>query len=133
MDIGGVAVNVVGLVLVSAVFLSVAGAAKAGTLPPNGAVGIRTRATKANDAAWYAGHIAGAPVLKLGGAGGLVLAVVAAAVLIIARASTPALVISLAGYAAILAAAIISAVKANAAARPLAGGGPGGRPSSSSS
>lgn len=35
-----------------------------GTNPRNGSFGIRTKATKQNDAAWVAGHVAAAPSLR---------------------------------------------------------------------
>lgn len=38
-----------------------------GKLPPNSFAGIRTRTTRASDAAWYAAHRASAPLFIFGG------------------------------------------------------------------
>lgn len=51
-------------VVLSMVFSQVTKAAARGDLPRSGAVGIRTRATKASDGAWAAGHEAAAPVAR---------------------------------------------------------------------
>ena len=63
------------LAIVSVLGLVVARAAAAGALPPNGAVGIRTRNTRRCEAAWQAGHRAAAAPLLLTAVVGLAAAV----------------------------------------------------------
>lgn len=53
-----------GLLLPGLLTLYVTRAAAAGELPRNGLVGIRTRKTQRDDAAWEAGHAAAAPLVR---------------------------------------------------------------------
>ena len=53
-----------GLLLAGLLTLYVTRAAAAGELPRNGLVGIRTRKTQRDDAAWQAGHAAAAPLVR---------------------------------------------------------------------
>lgn len=73
----------VGLAAIAAVIHLVSRSAVRGDLDRNGAVGIRTRATRASDLAWRSGHQAAAPWLlaaSVTGYGVGLLAVVAAVV-----------------------------------------------------
>jgi uncharacterized membrane protein len=53
-----------GLLLTGLLSLYVTRAAAAGELPRNGLVGIRTRKTQRDDAAWQAGHAAATPLVR---------------------------------------------------------------------
>ena len=57
--------GVAGLLLIALVLGLLAGMSRHGTLPPNGTFGIRTRATRASEAAWREGHRAAARRMKL--------------------------------------------------------------------
>ncbi|MFW6187769.1 MAG: hypothetical protein ACOC84_07225, partial [Actinomycetota bacterium] len=52
-----------GVVIVAVASLAVTGMAADGGLVRNGAAGIRTRHTRASDAAWQAGHVAALPLV----------------------------------------------------------------------
>ena len=52
-----------GVVIVAVASLAVTGMAADGGLARNGAAGIRTRHTRASDAAWQAGHVAALPLV----------------------------------------------------------------------
>jgi uncharacterized membrane protein len=54
-----------GLLLTGLLSLYVTRAAAAGELPRNGLVGIRTRKTQRDDAAWQAGHAAATPLVRV--------------------------------------------------------------------
>lgn len=63
-----------GLVVVSALVLTIPQQAASGKLSKNIAVGIRTRETKKSEEAWQAGHLAAIPILKATGIIGLIMA-----------------------------------------------------------
>jgi hypothetical protein len=63
-NLGAVAFPAIMAVVVAVVFSSMTKAAGRGDLPRSGSLGIRTKATKASDATWLAGHRAAAPVVR---------------------------------------------------------------------
>lgn len=63
-DLLGVIMLSFSTVLVCVVTVVTVRAAAAGSLDRNGAVGIRTRDTRASDAAWVAGHAAALPRVR---------------------------------------------------------------------
>ena len=60
----GALIGIASSLLVIAVLYGVTRAGATGGMGRNGAVGIRTRATKRSDAAWRAGHAAALPVAR---------------------------------------------------------------------
>lgn len=54
----------IGVVVLTMVCGSIASASARGALPRNGAIGIRTKATKSSDAAWDVGHRAAVPLMR---------------------------------------------------------------------
>lgn len=116
----GLAGAVVGFVFVGAALLALAAGATAGTLPRNGAVGIRTRATRMSDEAWQAGHRAAAPVLVAGGWLSLV-AGAAVVVLLVVDADTAAAIVGAVGGLAVTVSVVVMTVRANRAARAAVG------------
>ncbi len=59
-------ISLVALILVGITFAVLRAMIKAGNLTRNSAVGVRTSATLASDAAWVAGHCAAIPALTTG-------------------------------------------------------------------
>lgn len=114
--------GVAGLLIVALVLGMVAGMSRHGTLPPNGTIGLRTRATRASDAAWYAGHRAAARWLKLAVWICLFCAalVMATAILLPTTSEAgdlPVFVVLLASYAFLVAGVVVAVRAANRAAR----------------
>lgn len=62
-----------GLVILSALCLTIPRQAASGKLSKNIAVGIRTRETRKSEEAWQAAHLAAIPILKATGIVGLVI------------------------------------------------------------
>lgn len=75
----------IGVVVLTLVCGSIASASAKGSLPRNGAVGIRTKATKSSDAAWDAGHRAAVPMMRVTTWFGVLLTVVTIVAVIILR------------------------------------------------
>jgi uncharacterized membrane protein len=110
-----------GLVVVALLCFAMSLAVSTGSLTPGGVLGIRTRATRASAEAWYVGHRAAQPVLRLSG---LICLVAMAALLVVGAAvgSHPdgATVVTLTGLACYLVVVLLlagAAVVADRAAR----------------
>lgn len=93
-------------------------------LPPNRAVGIRTRATRSSPQAWAAAHRAARPLLWRGAALGALLVLVAAVALVLhARgdgegpAAAVALTAAVSGFVGVTAAVLWGGVRGQRAAR----------------
>ena len=67
MPIAATLIASMGLVILSALCLTISKTATSGTLHRNSAIGIRTSETKKSDAAWESGHREAAPILKVTG------------------------------------------------------------------
>lgn len=67
MPIAAALIASMGLVILSALCLTISKTATSGTLHRNSAIGIRTSETKKSDAAWESGHREAAPILKVTG------------------------------------------------------------------
>jgi len=123
VDAGG-AVSLVGSFFVLAlVLLGVAAMVGGGSLDRNGAVGIRTRATRASDDAWKAGHEAAHGALRATGLLCLGFGVLTALLALVVRgAAAEAVVVgtAAAGYAALVAGLVVTSRRANTAARRAA-------------
>ncbi|CAL8900068.1 hypothetical protein KVA01_09990 [Kocuria varians] len=61
----GALIGIVSSLMVVAILYGVTRAGATGGMGRNGAVGIRTRATKRSDDAWQAGHAAALPVVRV--------------------------------------------------------------------
>lgn len=112
-----------GLLAVAAVCWWVRHAHRAGDLPPNGIIGIRTRATRQSHEAWDAGHEAASPWLLTTAVVGLVCGVL---VLVLAiwgndTAVVASTVLMFAGFAAVIVLAVLAGRVADRSARALAG------------
>lgn len=107
-----------GLVALALFCFGVSLAVATRSLPPNALVGIRTRATRASAEAWYVGHRAARPALRLGG----LVALVGMAVVLITGASDPdrVLPVGLASYGVVLVVLLAAAFLADRAARRVA-------------
>jgi hypothetical protein len=112
-----------GLVLVAVVVGVTRTLAGRQELPRNGALGLRTSATKASAAAWQAGHDAAAGLLGFTIAGSLLgaVAIVTAGVWALANgASTRSiLIVSALAYVAATGSLLLATAKANRAARDI--------------
>lgn len=75
----------IGVVVLTLVCGSIASASAKGALPRNGAIGIRTKATKSSDAAWDAGHRAAVPMMRWTTWFGVLMTMVTAAAVIVLR------------------------------------------------
>lgn len=119
--IGGFIGLAIGLLSLAAVTHTVRNQTLAGTLGRNHAIGIRTKATMASDAAWWAGHRAAAPWMLAAARTGYTTAAVTtaliAAQLALGETYPLALVVPGGGFTAVLAAALLATRKANRAAR----------------
>lgn len=106
--------------LLAAVLLSVASMARSGTLDRSGAVGIRTRATRASDEAWRAGHRAAHGAVRAAGLFCLAFGVLTTALaLTVPDSAAVAVVLSTAGtgYVALVVALAVASRRANTAAK----------------
>jgi hypothetical protein len=105
-----------GLAVVALLTVTTTRSAAEGHLERNGAIGIRTRHTRASDEAWRAGHSAALPVVRyvVHVAVAAVLAAVVAAVL---GGPVAAVVVGLAGMGVQVAVLVLGARRANEAAR----------------
>ncbi len=103
-----------GLVTLALVLLGTAAAIRGGSLPRNGAVGIRTRATRHCDACWAAGHAAASPGLWHAGIAAGAAAACFVPVAVIAPAAV-ALAVLGAAYALVMGLLIRTAVVAGRA------------------
>lgn len=107
-----------GLVIVSAVCLSIPKDAASGVISRNAAIGIRTRETKKTEEGWRAGHVAATPILTTTGKAGLIIA----AVLIVSslfgeRLSTLTVAVGILGYVVVIGGVLRANVVANSAAK----------------
>lgn len=107
-----------GLVIVSAVCLSIPKDAASGVISRNAAIGIRTRETKKTEEGWRAGHVAATPILTTTGKAGLIIA----AVLIVSslfgeRLSTLTIAVGVLGYVVVIGGVLRAKVVANSAAK----------------
>jgi uncharacterized membrane protein len=112
-----------GLVVLALVCFAVSLGISAGSLSPNGLLGIRTRATRSSDEAWYVGHRAAQPVLRLTG---LACLASMAGLLVLGTTSAGDDVVVLAGlasYAVVVLLLVVAAVRADRAARGTLGSG----------
>lgn len=120
MDVGGALPLVSSFVILGLVLLGVAGMVEAGTLARNGAIGIRTRATKASDHAWTVGHQAAYGAVRATGALCLVFAVLIALLALLVRGAQAVPVVLGAagvGYLSLATGLVVAVRRANAAAR----------------
>lgn len=111
-----------GVVTVPLVCVGVTRSAAQGRLARNDVVGLRTRHTRASDAAWQAGHAAALPLVTRivpTAAGTVVLSVVAGFVVDLAAAT----VVGLVGFSAEVAQLLVAARTANRAARAVTDAG----------
>ncbi|MBT2484184.1 MULTISPECIES: SdpI family protein [unclassified Microbacterium] len=108
-----------GFFLTAVIFGSMSRAMKNESFDRNRALGIRTRATLASDEAWSRGHIAPVPWVWSSAIAATVFGLALASLGFMgAEASNPAvIVITLGGFASVLACLIISGIVANRAAR----------------
>jgi uncharacterized membrane protein len=94
-----------------------------GGIQRNSAVGIRTKATMASDAAWEKGHAASAPMLTatfLTAYAAGAISVVLGVVMMVTDGRNPAvLIIPVCGLVAVLGLLVAASVTANAAARAV--------------
>ncbi|MFJ2744403.1 SdpI family protein [Streptomyces sp. NPDC087440] len=95
----------------------------AGGVGRNAAIGIRTKATMASDAAWERGHAAAGPLLTATFRTAYVVGAVTVLVtLVVGSGGSPAvLAVPLTGFVAALGLLVAASVRANAAARDLSG------------
>lgn len=115
-----------GLLIVTVVATVLAPSMRDGRLPRNTAIGIKTKHTMASDAAWLRGHAAGAPCLKAAALAGWILLPVVG-VLCLLQLAGLAFAVTAAGYAAVIVLALLSANRANTAAKYLAAQQSGGQ------
>lgn len=108
-----------GLLVVTVVAAVLAPSMRDGRLPRNTAIGIKTRHTLASDAAWLRGHAAGAPVLKAAACCGWA-ALLAGAALCLLQLAGWAFAVTALGYVAVICLALLSATRANTAAKNAA-------------
>lgn len=94
-----------------------------GGIQRNSAIGVRTKATMSSDSAWQAGHAAAAPMLTATFLTAYTMGVISSALgltsTLIDAENSPAMVIPLGGLVVVLALLVISAIKANSAARAV--------------
>ena len=109
------------LLIVSAVIHLVGSHAAAGQLERNSFIGVRTKATKASDAAWHAGHRAAYPWLRATAVTGYVLggAATASGAVLLATDQNSAwpLAVGLGGLVILMTMLLVATKKANSAAR----------------
>ncbi len=113
---------VIGVVVLAMVCGSTASASAKGTLPRNGAIGIRTKATKSSDAAWDAGHRAAVPIMRWTTWFGLLMtAVTVIAVIVLHPGDEPGWEVSapILGLLGVFAGLMAAAVFANRAAKAV--------------
>lgn len=124
MDPLGGLVAGIGLLLLSGVIHAVRRAVAGGAVPPNSAIGIRTRATQTSESAWRAGHQAADPwllAMAMCGYGAALLSLALALVLrLMSRDSPLPLIVAVLGFVVVITALVIAAAKADAAARAIA-------------
>lgn len=120
VDVGAALSLVSSFVILGLVLLGIAGMVEAGTLARNGAIGIRTRATKASDRAWTVGHQAAHGAMRVTGVLCLVFAVLIVLLALVVRGAQAVLVVLGAagvGYLALATGLVVIVLRANAAAR----------------
>ncbi|NYE00217.1 hypothetical protein BJY21_001401 [Kineosphaera limosa] len=113
-------VSGVSLIGVSVLLWWVTASAARGDLGRNGAVGIRTAATTASDAAWVAGHRAALPTAKITGIVGAIIGGNLVGAGLWSPSEEPSgavLVLFAVGYSVIIVAALVAARIASQAAR----------------
>jgi len=124
MDPVGGLVSGIGLVFLSGVLHVVTTQASKRSLDRNSAIGIRTKATQLSDSAWLAGHRAARPwiqVTAITGYDAATTAIILSLASMAAKRESPvALIVSLAGYVAVITLLIVATGKANTAARATA-------------
>lgn len=86
-------------------------------LPRNDLMGIRTRATKASDSAWYAGHRAAAPLMWATAVAALMCAVVAVVLAAMAGSDAAIGTVTILGYVLVTVLMLAAAAAASRAAR----------------
>ncbi|XTZ17342.1 SdpI family protein [Micromonospora echinospora] len=109
-----------GVVAVPLICVAVTRAGADGRLRRNGAVGIRTRDTRASDAAWQAGHAAALPVVTR--TGWVAVGAVAFSVVTHVAAGGPwSVLVGLAGLTGEILVLVLASVTAGRAARATTG------------
>ena len=116
MDPAGVISFMFGLLAITVVAAVLVPMARDGKLARNAAIGIKTRHTLASDEAWLAGHRRAAPLVAAAAWAGWA-ALAGSAVLCMLGQFGVAFATTGAGYLAIIVLLMVSAAKANKAAR----------------
>lgn len=114
-----------GLLVVTVVAAVLAPSMRDGRLPRNTAIGIKSRHTLVSDTAWLRGHAAGAPVLNAAARCGWAVLLAGAALCLLQLAGW-AFAVTAIGYVAVTCLALLSATRANAAAKSMAATPPTG-------
>lgn len=112
----------IGVVMLSGLTAALASMCGKGALPRNGAVGIRTRATKSSDEAWDAGHRAAVPLMRRSAWFGLVMAVVTVVlVVVLGPGEDPGweVVVPIAGFIGVAVGLCLAGVVADRAAKAV--------------
>lgn len=112
-----------GLIAIAAASYAIAALTKSRSLPPNGLIGIRTRATRLSGAAWTAGHDAARPALLTSSAvsvsGAIGLTLLGISLDVQHSGDAAVVIIGVTTYAVALALVAWASVKANTAARDV--------------
>lgn len=116
MDFLSTVTFMVSLLALSVILLAVGAKMRSGELVRNNFIGVRTRSTLANDAAWEAGHKAGALSMVMAGLSGLVLLVLAGALCLLGL-YTSAFVVTSVGHVVAVGLVLYATLQANKAAR----------------
>lgn len=105
------------LLMFAGVFAWMAHAGSAGTLPRNGAVGIRTRTTKSSDEAWYAAHRAAASMMRAAAVASAAALALAVACLVLPVPEAVPMAVAIVGFVIALALLLAGWMRAQRAAK----------------